>query len=623
MSSEVIRIDANARSVSQLLKERKYQIDYYQREYRWETKHVEELLTDLTEKFFNYYDEQHDRSKDGSKYGHYFLGPIILSQKNGNSFIVDGQQRLTTLTLLLIYLKNLEEKLQVRNPVKLDDHIFSEVRGLRSFNIDNADRSSVMEALYLNKSFDPSGKSETVQNIYARYQDLVNLFSDELKTEHALLMFIDWLLYNVDLVEIVAYSDEDAYTVFETMNDRGLNLSPTDMLKGYLLANIEDDKMKEQANSIWKKRILELVELGRKAEVRNEEVEACKTWLRARYAEKIRERKRGATNQDFEQIGTAFHRWVRENNNRLGLNTSQDFFDFIHDDFDRYMRFYQQMREKSFWFDPQNEHLYYNYHNNLTLQYILALAPIRRSDPEEIAWRKIRAVAVFLDIWAARRMVNYRTLSYSSIVYTMFNIAKEIRDLDLPDLIAVLKEELTRMTESFDAIRDFRLHGMNKRQIHYLLARMTYFIERESGKDSNFPAYVNRSEKKKAVRFEVEHIMANKFDIYRESFENEEAFQRGRNSLGGLLLLNRGPNQSLGDLHYVKKYKHYLKENFLAASLHPDFYNHNSNFQHFIQRYELPFKPYERFDRKSLEERQELYIQLANLIWNPDILDTV
>ncbi len=52
--------------------------------------------------------------------------------------------------------------------------------------------------------------------------------------------FIDWLLENVHLVEITAYSDDDAYTIFETMNDRGLSLSPTDMLKGYLLANIDE-----------------------------------------------------------------------------------------------------------------------------------------------------------------------------------------------------------------------------------------------------------------------------------------------------------------------------------------------------------------------------------------------
>ncbi len=63
---------------------------------------------------------------------------------------------------------------------------------------------------------------------------------------------MDWLVENVHLVEIKAYSDEDAYTIFETMNDRGLSLTPTDMLKGYLLANIKDVEKRNQASRVWK-----------------------------------------------------------------------------------------------------------------------------------------------------------------------------------------------------------------------------------------------------------------------------------------------------------------------------------------------------------------------------------
>ena len=54
---------------------------------------------------------------------------------------------------------------------------------------------------------------------------------------------------NVHLVEITTYSDDVAYTIFETMNDRGLSLSPTDMLKGYLLANITDERSRQRRES--------------------------------------------------------------------------------------------------------------------------------------------------------------------------------------------------------------------------------------------------------------------------------------------------------------------------------------------------------------------------------------
>ena len=70
----------------------------------------------------------------------------------------------------------------------------------------------------------------------------------------ALPCFLDWLTDKVMLVEITAFSDHDAYTIFETMNDRGLPLTPTDMLKGYLLNNITDDESRSQASEAWKTR---------------------------------------------------------------------------------------------------------------------------------------------------------------------------------------------------------------------------------------------------------------------------------------------------------------------------------------------------------------------------------
>jgi uncharacterized protein with ParB-like and HNH nuclease domain len=94
-----------------------------------------------------------------------------------------------------------------------------------------------------------------------RYADIEHLFPDTLK-DGALPYFIDWLKEKVELVQITAYSDDDAYMIFETMNDRGLGLSPTDMLKGYLLASISDSADKEAANALWKQRILDLSELG-------------------------------------------------------------------------------------------------------------------------------------------------------------------------------------------------------------------------------------------------------------------------------------------------------------------------------------------------------------------------
>ena len=260
-----IQIQGKERTVSELLKDRKYSIDYYQREYRWETKHVTELIEDLSNKFFSYYDKEHELTQVGN-YGNYFLGSIVISHKEGENFIVDGQQRLTSLTLLLIYINNLQKSRT--NHVNISDLIFSEVYGVKSFNIDIDERKNCMEFLYNDRKeqIDLTEAPESVRNLVNRYTDIEENFPDELKGE-ALPYFIWWLQEKVVMVEIIAHSDEDAYTIFETMNDRGLSLSPTDMLKGYLLANVNNTDNKDQLNELWKNRIYDLLRISKEDEI--------------------------------------------------------------------------------------------------------------------------------------------------------------------------------------------------------------------------------------------------------------------------------------------------------------------------------------------------------------------
>src|SRR6516225_8049403 len=96
-----------AKTVRELLKGVKYSIDYYQREYKWHDKQIRELVDDLTGKFLEEYDCAHPRSRVAA-YPHYFLGSIIISSKDSGSYVVDGQQRLTSLTLLLLLLRSLQ-----------------------------------------------------------------------------------------------------------------------------------------------------------------------------------------------------------------------------------------------------------------------------------------------------------------------------------------------------------------------------------------------------------------------------------------------------------------------------------------------------------------------------------
>ena len=599
-------IRGRARTIRELLKGVKYCIDYYQREYKWEDKHVRDLTEDLVGKFLEDYEPAHAR-KQVADYGHYFLGSIIISNKDNAKFIVDGQQRLTTLTLLLIFLRS--QQLEREDRVNVDELILSEKFGEQTFNLQVDERRACMKALYHGQPFEPNSQSESVQTIVARYHDIEEYFPEEL-TEDALPYFIDWLIENVHLVEITASSDDDAYVIFETMNDRGLSLSPTDMLKGFLLANITDDGKTRKANDLWRARVFALGDIGK-----DSAADSIKAWLRSQYASKIRERKRGAHPEDFDRIGTEFHRWVRDHRESLGLRSSDAFYNFIQRDFDFYSHQYLRLMQASETLNPGLQHVLYNAHHGFTLQYMLLLAPLKPHDPKETIDLKLRLVARFIDILLTWRLWNFRSIAYSTMQYAMFLVMRDIRGLEPRDLASALRQKLDEEKETFATNDRLRVHQQNRKYLHRILARITQYVERESGMASHYLEYVGGSGHN---RYQVEHIWADKFQRHADEFSHPVDFEEYRDRIGGLLLLRRKFNASYGDLPYERKLPHYNTQNLLARSLHPQCYDHNPGFLQFVERSGLPFRPHKQFKKADMDARGNLYRQIAERIWDPD-----
>lgn len=603
------KILGDAKNIRSLLGGTKFAIDYYQREYRWEKKQITELLNDLCDKFLESHKAGNERSAV-ENYGHYFLGSIIISDKDGRKFIIDGQQRLTSLTLLLIHiygqLDDDEQKKEIANL------IFSYKVGKRSFNLDVNERTACMDALFTGQPFEESGQPESIVNILSRYQDIEEQFPDELANE-ALPYFADWLIENVYLVEITAYTDADAYTIFETMNDRGLSLTPTDMLKGYLLANITDTDRRNSASRAWRDRIAALQNIGKE-----EDADAIKGWLRSQHAQTIRERRSGAKPRDFDLIGTEFHRWVRDREEPLGLHASAAFGRFIEEDFAFYGRWYECIRKAAETLTTGLETIHYNAQNNFTLQYPVLLAPLVRTDSEEGSLLKLRIVASFLDILIARRIWNGKSTDYSTMQYNMFQLViLKIRGKSSSELARILTERLEAEEETFTSNERFSLHGQNRRKIHLLLARMIEFVETHSDRQSRYAEYIQRRGKN---GYEIEHIWANKPERHRDEFDHPTDFSEYRNRIGGLLLLPKSFNASYGDRPYSDKYEHYYSQNLLAQSLHEKAYERDPRFRRFIDKTGLPFQPHPKFRKSDLDARQDLYRKLAEQIWSPENL---
>ena len=617
MSNLTNKIEADNRNIDQVLNQ-KYVLDYFQREYNWERKHVEQLVTDLATAFRKEYRKGHNR-KQGRKYNNYYLGPFVISEGEDGNSIIDGQQRLTTITLFLIYLNHLQKDLNCDE--KIEPMIFSEIRGEKSFNIQAEERRNCLEELFKNGKFSwAQNDNESTINMAERYDDIDQAFPDELRDEGILPFFLDWLRFNVVLVEIKAYSSENAYTIFETMNDRGLNLTPTEMLKAYALSNFTDDQRRRKADQEWKRRMQELHD---RRDNKEEDQHFFQAWLRSQYAETIRSGTVGSGNEDFEKIGTRFHSWVRDNLEKLRLssNSSESFEGFINDSLGFYLRAYTSVLGAQDDLTSGLEHVYYIKRWGIaeSLAYPLLLAPLRMEDEQETIQKKMNLVARYIETFAVRRSVNYRRFSASSIRYTMNSLVKEIRGVDLDRLTEILQDKLSSMDERLDGLDEFGLHGQNKKFVKFFLARITAFVEQQAGMKTSFSKYHDRglpSEKP----FEIEHIWADNFAEFRHEFEQEKDFDDYRNAIGGLLLLPHGTNQALGGKSYSDKLPHYLKENLLAQSLHSSTYSSNPNFLKRVRdELSLPFEAYEKFGKDELDERQELYKAIAKCVWADDL----
>jgi uncharacterized protein with ParB-like and HNH nuclease domain len=618
-------ITPHYRSVQQLLQSQAFSIDEYQREYKWEKKHVDELISDLQGKFLSCY-QTGDDTKKVSSYEEYFLGSIIVSKRNGKNYLIDGQQRVTSLTLLLICLYRAAKARELPVFQTIAPLIFSDNLGEPKFNLDIPERLPVIEALFKGEPFNPDGKDESIQTMYARYGDIEqnDLIAD---LGDMFSHFAYWLMTKVGLIEIATDSDNYAYAIFETMNDRGKPLSPVDMLKAYLLAPVEDADQRRIANDTWKKQVLDLI-LWNGTHEPERDANCIKAWFRAQFAETIRDRKAGSKDRDWELIGTVFHRWARDNRARLKLGVQAENLALMTTDLPFFAKAYQRILDASLHYIKGWEAVFYNAHNDFTWQNTVLLAPLVTTDSDDIVRRKIAVTATYLDIWLMRRVVNYIRVGYSTTSYAMWLLCRDIRRKSLAELVNILSQKLADDDVNFNGspakgrggIGELALNQFSRRYIFHLLARLTAFTEAGSGRTDSFDVYVNREVKNP---FDIEHIWADDFATHGTGFSSDQEFHEWRNHTASLLLLPADVNRSLQAKLYSDKTPHYAKQNFYAASLAESVYQHQPQFEAFRTKNNLPFKPYATFGKKEQLERRELLRVLTNLVWSPERLREV
>ena len=576
----------------------KFDVDFYQREYVWQKKQLEDLINDLSTEFLKNWTEG-DAPDKVRNYDPYFMGEIVLSLKEGQrSSIIDGQQRITTFTLLLIYLLKTYGNLNRFPRSDIEKLIYSDDYGTPRFNLDIEERKACMLSLYetgeyIIKDSDPI----SVKNILERYSDIADCWNEKIN-DNNIIEFTYWIKEKIIFSKVWTNSDEFAYVIFETMNDRGLSLTQVEMLRSFLLANIDTDErekaMKEFDDMV---KILVNIKLSSKSKA---EFEFFKLYFRGHLAEDLSQSKN--SNSDFIRIGKEFHRWVRDKSNYLGLIESSDYVAFISKTA-YFAKVYSKINDLIINRNAK-DYLYLIVNNDygFTLQPAVILAAVKYGDSDEIVLEKIKIVSKYLTKVLSWRVWNHWMISQSSLEAPIYDLCKQIRNMSIEELTNVFMCDPIELPELVNAPT---LNQQNRSRLRVLIALITEII----AKESNNPDYILN---KKDI--EVEHIWANHFEQHTDEFLDETEFTTIRNNIGDLLVLPKSFNSSFGDLSYEQKIEQYFEQNILAQTLNERKYKNNPEFLKFKEASGLPFKSYTHFKRTAITERAELYKSI--LLWN-------
>ena len=230
-----------------------FEVPTFQRRFSWGREEVEELLDDL-------YGNDDWLSKQGEALP-YFLGSIVLARGNGADLVLDGQQRLTTVSLLIAVLKHKMQKLGHSEAEGLSNFLEAGKLGQKKkskIKPQQEDAPTYM-ALYKNpqESSAPHLRKNRLAGAVRTLMAGVDEYADKLAVSHGFTIveslenMAGRLIYGVEFVRITAPSEAAAFRLFETLNDRGLELSAADLVKNKLFAQCGPAYL-EDVRDLWK-----------------------------------------------------------------------------------------------------------------------------------------------------------------------------------------------------------------------------------------------------------------------------------------------------------------------------------------------------------------------------------
>lgn len=215
-------------------------VPVYQRSFAWEISNVQDLVEDIK----NSYPED------------YFIGTIVVTDKGDYLEIVDGQQRLATINIFFAAVRDLMRKMNNIDKSKYIETVYLWKESLRDedkkqkLTLNNMDNEFYFKKIIENE-IDTEPTKESHKRILDAYKYTKSFVENKYSSEKidGIFDFVEFIEKKLKIIIVTVSDDVNAFTIFETLNDRGLVLSQTDLIKNYLF-NKSDNRI-EEAQEKW------------------------------------------------------------------------------------------------------------------------------------------------------------------------------------------------------------------------------------------------------------------------------------------------------------------------------------------------------------------------------------
>lgn len=560
-----------------------YIVPDYQREYVWNEKHIEQLLTDLMDAY------NINSKKD------YFLGTIVTFNTEKYFELIDGQQRLTTFYLLLCSLRNIYkingEDTQVFDSLIYSSGMEEDGTTVSSYHLQlqYEEASNYLELIYASKE-EPKDISDSGKRLFDAFHYITEYLTEKLTDIKDLKKFAFYLLNRTRFVQIETYDLTDALKIFETINQRGVGLNPMDLLKNMIFRQVDRSKFKE-LNMKWKEITSTLESIHEKP------LRFLRYFIMSNYD--VSGLKDSILREDD------IYNWLSENDAQCNyIDKPFEFVDRMIRNVKLYTDFLNPLNT-----DNGNIHLL-NIRELAGSSYKLHLMLLLSADnmePQVLDRFKgiIESIVYYTVVDKITTNVTERT--FAGWCPKIRNIKT---DMDLNNFIAndVVPTVDTWKVNNEQFFMNLGMKSMQQYRIKFIMAKITAYIDslrlgtKEVGVLDNY-----------LTGIEIEHIMPQTCDDKAMYGVTEEEYDIYLHRLGNLTLLENSINKSIRNNDYVSKSAEYRKSKFYLTKSLSGLETQGTDTA--INRANKKLCSWEQWNKTSIDERQQMLYWLSEEIW--------